>query len=126
MSRTAVERVSWFILALGAAAALAAFLLVGREAGKSVAIGAGVAIVNWELLRFIVGRVVSGTVRNQAAFSFVLFIKLGGLMGGIFLLLYSGLVEPIAFAIGVSTLVLGALLCAFLHVLTAKAAESEP
>lgn len=125
MSRAAVSRVTWFIVGLGVAAVVAAYALSGRGAALSAAAGVAVAIANWQLLRFIVWRVVSGTVKNQAAFSFVLVVKMGGMMGLIFFLLYSGAVQPIAFTIGVSTLVAGSLLGSFVHVLTAPAAEGE-
>jgi hypothetical protein len=125
MSKTAVSRVTSLILAIGTATALGALLLAGRQAALSAAAGVAIAIANWQLLRYIVARVVSGNVRNQAAFSFVLVVKMGGLMGLIFLLLHSGLVEPIPFTIGVSSLVFGALLGSFLHVMTAPAAENE-
>lgn len=125
MSKAAVSRMTWFIVGLGVPAAIAAYVLAGREAGLSAAVGVAVAIANFQLLRFIVWRVVSGTVKNQALFSFVLMAKLGGLVGLIFILLHSGLVQPIAFTIGVSALVVGSLLGSFVHVLTAPAAEGE-
>src|SRR5262245_52822695 len=103
MSRSAVERVTWFILGLGAAVTIAAYGLAGREAAVSTAAGSAVAVANWSLLRFIVARVVSGTVKNQAAFGFVLVAKMGALMGLIFVLLHSGLVQSIPFVVGVST-----------------------
>jgi hypothetical protein len=64
-------------------------------------------------------------VKNQAAFSFVLVAKMGGLMGLIFVLLRSGLVQSIPFTVGVSTLVVGSLAGAFISVLTAPAAEGK-
>src|SRR5688572_23993853 len=118
MSRSALDRMTAFILGLGAVASLGALLLVGPMRALSVATGVVVAIANWYLLRFIVGRVVSGTVRNQGAFSFVLFVKMGGLMALVFILLRSGLFSPIAFTVGMSCLVVGALLGSFVHVLT--------
>jgi hypothetical protein len=125
MSRSAVERVTWFILGLGAAATIAAYAMGGRHAAASAAAGAAVAVANWLLLRFIVSRVVSGTVKNQAAFSFVLVAKMGALMGIIFVVLRSGLVQSIPFTVGVSTLVVGSLVGSLVSVLTAPAAEGK-
>jgi hypothetical protein len=124
MSKSALDRMTWFILGLGVAASLGALALSGSTTALSVAVGVSVAIANWYLLRFIVARVVSGNVRRQGAFSFVLFLKMGGLMALVFLLLRSGLFSPIAFTVGMSCLVVGALLGAFVHVLTA-APEAE-
>ena len=125
MSKAALDRMTVFILGLGVLASLGALLLAGPTKALSVATGVAVAVANWYLLRFIVGRVVSGNVRNQAAFSFVLFLKMGGLMALVFFLLRSGYFAPIPFTIGMSCLVVGALLGAFVHVLTATEAESE-
>lgn len=125
MSRTDLKRLTWYILGLGAVLVASVYAKAGAVSGSSAAIGLAVAIANWFLLRYIVGRVVDGGVRKKAAFSFVLFVKLGGLMALVFVLLYSGLVTPIAFAVGVSSLPLGALLGSFTHVLTAQPTESE-
>ena len=125
MSKAALDRMTLFILGLGVAASLGALLFAGPMKALSVATGVVVAIANWYLLRFIVGRVVGGSVRRQGAFTFVLFAKMGGLMALVFFLLRSGLFAPIPFTIGMSCLVVGALLGSFVHVLTAPPAESE-
>ena len=125
MSKSALDRMTMFILGLGVAASLGALVLTGPQRALSVATGVVVAVANWYLLRFIVSRVVGGNVRSQGAFSFVLFAKMGGLMALVFVLLRSGHFSPIAFTVGMSCLVVGALLGAFVHVLTANEAESE-
>jgi hypothetical protein len=123
MTRSAAARLSWFIFGLGVAATAALYATRGPVAGRSAAAGAVVALGNWYLLRFIIGRVLDGRVRRKAAFSVLLFAKMGALIGVVFALLHSGFVQPIAFTIGVSSLALGTLLGSCVHIFTAQVAE---
>jgi hypothetical protein len=124
MNAKVAERLTWFILGLGVAVTAAAYALHGRAAGQSAAAGAGVALGNWALLRFILTRVVSGNMRSKAAFSGLLVVKMGALLGVVFVLLHNRWVEPLPFTLGVSSLVVGSLLGSFAHVLTSK--DSAP
>jgi hypothetical protein len=125
MSRAAAERLTNFILGLGVAVAVAVYFARGQFAGVSAAVGVAIAVADWYLLRLIVARVVEGNIKRQAAFAFVLFIKLGALMALVFWLLHRQLVDPMAFTLGMSSLVGGVLIGSFLHILTASAVESE-
>jgi hypothetical protein len=125
MTRAATERLTGYILALAVFAAVLLYLVSGERAGLSAAIGGGIAVANWLMLRFIVGRVVDGNVKRQLAFSFVTCVKLGGLLAVCYWLLRSAIVEPIPFILGLSALVSGPLLGSFVHILTASAVESE-
>jgi hypothetical protein len=84
-----------------------------------------VALANWFALRFIVGRVVGGNVRTQTRFALLLVAKMVAVIAVVLLLVWSGLVEPIAFTIGISSLALGALLGSFAYVVTAQPAGGE-
>jgi hypothetical protein len=129
MSRTDADRLSWYILGLGAVLVCTVFALSGGgdpvRATVSASVGVVVALANWFLLRYIIGRVFDGNVRRQAAFSFVLFVKLGGLIALVFFLLRSGLVLPIPFTVGVSSMALGVLLGAFVHILQPSVAKGQ-
>ncbi|MDD9934325.1 MAG: hypothetical protein OXT09_12020 [Myxococcales bacterium] len=128
MNRAIAERMTWVITGLGILAAGAAYVAFGLLTARSVAAGAALGVANWMLLRYIVGRVVGGNVKNQAGFTFVLMIKMGALMGLIFILIKAGMVEILPFTLGLSTLMVGVLGGAFFHILTASPeahAESE-
>jgi len=125
MSRSSSHRLTWFVLALGLAATAAIFVRMGAKAGLSSGLGVALALANWYLLRVIVGRVTSGAVRGYGRFVFLLMVKMGALLGVIFVLLRSGLVQPLPFTVGISSLAIGVLLGSFVHVLTAPAVESE-
>lgn len=120
MTRAAAQRLTWFILAVGAIAIAVVHVLRGAEAAQSAAVGVAVALANWFSLRFIVGRVVRGDVRTQTRFALLLVAKMAGVLGVVLALIFSGLVEPVAFTIGISSLAVGALLGSFAHVLTAQ------
>ena len=125
MSRTASARLTWFIAGFGVLAIVVMFARGGVDGAVSAAAGAAVALGNWFLLRMIVDRVLGGSVRRQVGLSFLLIVKMGGLVGLVFLLLRSGLVQLMPFTAGVSSLMAGALAGSFVHVLTAKPVESE-
>ena len=120
MTRAAAQRLTWYILALGAIAIAAVYGLRGAEAARSASVGVAVAVVNWFSLRFIVGRVVRGDVRTQMRFAMLLVAKMAGVLGVVLALIFSGWVEPVAFTVGISVMALGALLGSFAHVLTAQ------
>jgi hypothetical protein len=125
MTRTASSQLTYYVLGLAAIVIAALFVWQGATAAKGAAAGAAVGIANWYALRFLIGRMLVGTVRSQALFSGLLFLKLGALLGLVFLLLYTGLFQPIPFTIGLSTLVVGVLAGAFIHMTAAPAAQSE-
>lgn len=128
MSKTALARLTWFILGLGVVVTAVVYAWLGRDAAQSAGVGAAVALCNWYLLRFIVGRVVNGDLRSQAKFSLLLVAKMGALMGLVLVLIRTGLVQPVAFTAGLSSLVVGALLGCFVHILRAPLVgePSEP
>jgi hypothetical protein len=125
MNAKVAERLTWYILGLGLAVTVGAYAVSGRTAGQSAAAGSAVAVGNWFLLRFILTRVVAGSMRSKAAFSGLLVVKMGALMGIVFVLLHNRWVEPLAFTAGVSSLVVGSLLGSFAYVLRAPAAEGK-
>ncbi|MDH5676721.1 MAG: ATP synthase subunit I [Myxococcales bacterium] len=125
MTRSSADRLTWMIVGLAAVASAVAFVVTNVATARSVATGAAIGVANWMLLRYIVGRVVDGNVRRQGGFLFVLFIKLGALVGLVYLLLRAGVVEPLPFAVGISTMAAGALMGAAMHILGSAPAESE-
>ena len=125
MNTKVVERLTWFIFGLGLCATAGAYALFGRVAAQSTLAGAALALGNWTLLRFILQRIIRGTIRSKAAFSGLLVVKMGVLMALVFVVLRSGLFEPIAFTVGVSCLVVGALLGSLISVMTASPEAPE-
>ena len=125
MSRHVAARLTWFIAGFGVLAIVLMQLRYGFDAAASAAAGSAVALGNWFLLRLIVDRVIGGSVRKQAGLTFLLLVKMGALIGLVFLLLRSGFVQVLPFTAGISSLMLGAIFGSFVHVLTAKPVESE-
>lgn len=116
MDKRTAESMSVFIVGLGLALTVGAYGYAGGVAGRSAGIGAVIACVNWFLLRFLVGRVISGSVKVKAGLVFAVLLKMGALMGLIALLIAAGWVEPIAFVVGLSALVGGLLFGSFLYI----------
>lgn len=116
---------SVFVVGLGIVLTGGVFAVAGPSAAKSAAIGAALSVINWYLLRYLVGRVVSAGPRGKAGVLLAVFLKMGALMGLIALLLFLGVVEPIAFTVGLSALAGGLLFGSILHIAGGTAAESE-
>jgi hypothetical protein len=107
VNRSTVEHMAVYIAGLGALAALATYFVAGSWMGASAAIGAVLAIANWHLYRWIVGRVTRGSVRQQSALMLLLVVKMGALMALVYFLISRHFVEPIGFMIGISALAVG-------------------
>lgn len=102
-----------WMLALGAALALAGLVWGSPRVALGVAIGCIVAVANWRALQWITHRMVDHPGRGGAALVYVL--KLTTLIGVMVLLLYRGRVHALGFAIGLSTMVVGILAGNLLH-----------
>ncbi len=118
---------TYYVVALGLIAVGAVYALMGAEAAISTAIGVAVGLVNWFIQKFIVGRLLSsGGQKSQLGAAALLFLKMGLLMGGLFVLLRSGLVQLIPFTVGISTLVVGVIAGGLIQSLMApQTAENE-
>jgi hypothetical protein len=126
MNKTAADRLSYYVIALGLIVVLAVYGAMGAHAARSAGVGVCVGLANWYLLRFIVGRLLSGGQKSQLGAAGLLFVKMGLLIGGLFVLLRSGMVELIPFTLGVSTLVVGVLAGSLYQSLTSpRTAENE-
>lgn len=127
MTKNPADRLSYFVIAIGLIAVLGVYGAMGASAARSTGVGVCVGLANWYLLRFIVGRLVAGAgQKSQMGAAMLLVIKMGLLLGGIFALLRSDLVEIIPFTVGVSTLVVGVLVGGLYQSLLApRTAENE-
>jgi hypothetical protein len=70
-------------------------------------VGSALALVNLVVLRSIVLRVVAGDIHTKTPLLALIFIKMGVLMFLVYLFISKQWVEPIAFTIGLSSLVVG-------------------
>jgi hypothetical protein len=126
MTRADADRMTACIAALGVLLAVLAGVGMGLRAGYSAAAGAALALGDFWVLKRIAARVVDGGVANRGAFMFLAFFKFGVLMLLIGALLRFELVAPLPFLLGLSSLMGGVLLGAFLTILAGPSAvESE-
>jgi hypothetical protein len=106
MNRPAVK-IGVLIGALGAICSLATLLVAGPFPGLSAAIGAVIALINYILFGWVTSRVTNGSLRRRAGLMLLLVAKMGALMVLIYYLITRHLVQPLAFMVGVSALVVG-------------------
>jgi hypothetical protein len=109
MDKAHLDRMAIAIGAIGGFSSAVTFLLAGVWVGFSAAVGAGLALGNFFLYRWIGGRIVGGGIRKQSAFSVLLALKMSLLMGLVYLLIARHWVDPLGFVLGLSALVLGLL-----------------
>lgn len=114
MSKAPIDRITLFIAALGVVVTIACAVLRGPHAAMSAGIGAALALVNFMFLRSIVARVVGLEIKASGKFVGLLFLKMGGLMAAVFIVIIRGWVEPIAFTLGMSSLVVGLIVSSLL------------
>lgn len=113
MNKASATRMIVFVAVLGLSASVAALWLVGRQAALSVGVGAALALANFLLLRTIVVRIVDGAMHRKGPVIGLLFLKMGGLMGLVYLVIARHWVEPVAFTVGLSSLVVGLIASSF-------------
>ena len=123
MDKQTAERMSVFIVGLGVILSAGTYAFSGPVAGRSATIGAGLAVVNWYLLRFLVVRITRSSSRAKAGLSALVMLKMGALMGLISLMVAAGWVQPIAFIVGMSALVGGLLFGSFLYIARSSGSE---
>jgi hypothetical protein len=100
-------RMTVFVAALGLATSLAVLLAAGSHAALSTAAGAALALANFLLLRTIVHKIVTGDMQRKLPVIGLLFLKMFGVMGLVYLVIIREWVEPIPFTIGLSSLAVG-------------------
>ncbi len=126
MNKQAADRMSAAVAAMGIALTAIAFFVKGQGFAAGTGVGAAVAVANWMLIQWIVGRVTGGSTRGQAAFMLLLVAKMGALMALVYVVLSRGWVQPIAFALGISALFGGLLAGSVLYLGGENAAEDKP
>jgi hypothetical protein len=100
-------RMTTFVAVLGSATSLAALFIGGSHAAVSTAVGAALALSNFLLLRTIVQKIVTGDMHRKLPVIGLLFLKMFGVMGLVYVVIIRQWVEPIPFTIGLSSLAVG-------------------
>ncbi len=116
MTRASADRMTVFVAAFGIAVTAICYFVAGRAAAYSTGTGAGVALANFLLLRAIVVRVVEGDMHRKAGLLGLIFLKMGALMWLVYWVVAKHWVEPIAFTVGLSSLVVGLIVSSFLAI----------
>ena len=104
-----LRRMTWYVA--GAAALLAGltFVFAGPWRGLGAAVGGAVAVANWLAMRWVGERLLRANDRGRMIWGTLLAVKMGATLGLIWLILATGWVDPMGFAVGMSGLVLGVL-----------------
>lgn len=114
-------------LYVGAFAAIlvAVGFMVSAAVGVGALAGAGVALLNAFALRWLVSAVLKSDPAKRASVSLLLMTKTGLILGLSAIVLYFGRVNPIGFALGIGSLVLGLVVGASHYQITQPANAGE-
>jgi hypothetical protein len=107
MTKPAPDRLVPSVAIFGAAISLATLGFGGAFLGWSAAAGAALALVNLLVLRTILLRVVVGDIHTKLPLLALIFFKMGAVMVLVYWFITMHWVEPVAFTLGLSSLVVG-------------------
>ncbi len=111
--RTTINRITLYVVGASVALTIVMFAVGGVAMGVGAAVGGAVAIANWLAMRWVGQRLLVASDRGRLVWGTLLALKMAALMGIVWLILSTGMVDPMGFTVGLSGLVLGALLGAF-------------
>lgn len=121
--RHTLRRITWFVLGASVLLTAIAFALGGLERGVGAGIGGAVAVLNWWGMRWIGERLLRANDKGRLVWGSLLAIKMAAVLGVVWAILATGLVDPLGFGIGMSALVVGILVGA-LHLAWSGAADT--
>jgi hypothetical protein len=107
MIKPAADRLTLSVAAFGVVISVASLSIGGTHAGLSTAGGSVLALLNLVVLRTIVSKVIEGDLHNKLPLLALIFVKMGVFMALVYSAITHHWVEPIAFTIGLSSLVVG-------------------
>jgi hypothetical protein len=94
------------LLLIAASVTCLAFAIWGAQRGMAAAVGAGLSLVNWFALRWLVARMFEGQ-SNRAALGVLLMAKIGVLIGVVYVLIGRLQLDPVGLAFGLGVLFVG-------------------
>ncbi|MCZ7681993.1 MAG: hypothetical protein M5U28_25645 [Sandaracinaceae bacterium] len=111
--RRTLSRITLYVAGTSALLALVMLAIGGVASGLGALAGGALAVANWLALRWVGLRILVASDKGRAVWSALLALKMGALLAIVWAILSTGLVDPTGFTVGLSGLVLGALLGAF-------------
>jgi hypothetical protein len=107
MTKSDADRLTVIVAAFGLAMSVGGLVVAGSHAALSAAAGSALALVNLLVLRTLVLHLVDGDIHLKLPFLALVFVKMGAMMALVYWAISHGWVEPIAFTVGLSSLVIG-------------------
>lgn len=104
-----LKRITTYVAGASAVLTAVAFALGGAWMGFGAAVGGAVAVGNWLGMRWIGERLLRANDQGRMVWGTILALKMGAILGVVWMILATGWVDPMGFAIGLSGFVLGIL-----------------
>ncbi|HEX5658111.1 MAG TPA: hypothetical protein VFX59_12990 [Polyangiales bacterium] len=123
MSSSPSQRMNRSLLLIAASVTCVAFALWGAQRGTAAAIGAGLSLINWFALRWLVSRMFEGG--NKAALGLCLMAKIGALIGVVYFLISRVQLDPLGLAFGLGVLFVGPAVAGLLVSNSSRAASGR-
>lgn len=118
--RHTLQRITLYVVGASVLLAALAFVAGGVAMGFGAVVGGTLAVLNWLAMRWVGQRLLIANDKGRLVWGTLLALKMALLLAITWMILSTGLVDPIGFTVGLSGLVLGALAGAF------HAAASSP
>ena len=108
-----LKRITHYVIGASAVLTAVAFFLGGAWMGLGAAVGGAVAVGNWLGMRWIGERLLRANDKGRMVWGSLLAFKMAAILGVVWMILATGWVDPMGFALGMSGFVLGILGGAF-------------
>lgn len=119
-----LERSTLWVILASAVLVAVAFFVGGVELGLGALLGAAVGVANFLAVRWVGKKILTANDQGKLIYGTLLVVKMGAILGVVWLLLAFTGASPIGFAIGFSGLVVGLLVSAFTSALEGADGDS--
>src|SRR5690554_5786025 len=109
MDRPTLDRITLHVVGACALLAVAAFAFGVASMGFGALAGGALAVANWFAMRWVGRRLMVANDHGRLVWGVTLATKMMALLGIVWAVLSTGLVDPTGFAVGLGGLVLGVL-----------------
>jgi hypothetical protein len=125
MDDRSLKRITAYVIGTCAALSAVSLAAFGLGTGLGALAGGAIAVANWFAMRWVGRRLMVANDKGKAVWGALLALKMAALLGVIWAVLSTGVIDPTGFAIGLSGLPLGALLGALHTALSREGSSAD-
>lgn len=123
--RHTLQRITLYVVGSSVLLTALAFVVGGVTMGVGAVVGGTLAVLNWLAMRWVGQRLLVASDKGRIVWGTLLGLKMALLLAITWMILSTGLVDPIGFTVGLSALMLGALAGAFHTAISSPTSSSN-